>query len=59
MSSLPGALNFAETEADIVKKWTEEDSFRMQNKLSLERGDEVSNMFAVLHATISWWQTQL
>ena len=53
MSSLPGALNFAETEADIVKKWTEEDSFRMQNKLSLERGDEVSNMFAVLHATIS------
>ena len=36
------ALNFAETEEAIVKKWKDEDSFRLQNELSLERGDEVS-----------------
>jgi isoleucyl-tRNA synthetase len=41
MSSLPPALNFAETEEVICKKWAEEDSFQQQNKLSLERGDEV------------------
>mmetsp|Transcript_27550 Transcript_27550/g.57862 ORF Transcript_27550/g.57862 Transcript_27550/m.57862 type:complete len:1176 (+) Transcript_27550:83-3610(+) len=40
MSSLPPALNFAETEVDICKKWKEEDSFRQQNKLGEERGDE-------------------
>jgi len=40
MSSLPPTLNFAETEEEIVKKWKEEDSFRRQNELSLERGDE-------------------
>mmetsp|Transcript_3877 Transcript_3877/g.9228 ORF Transcript_3877/g.9228 Transcript_3877/m.9228 type:complete len:1170 (-) Transcript_3877:109-3618(-) len=39
MSSLPGALNFAEAEVDICKKWKEEDSFRQQNKLAEERGD--------------------
>ena len=42
MSSLPGALNFAEAEVDICKKWKEEDSFRQQNKLAEERGDAVS-----------------
>ncbi len=42
MSSLPPALNFPETEEEIVKKWKEEESFRLQNELSLERGDEVS-----------------
>ena len=41
MSSLPPALNFAESEEEICKKWKEEDTFRQQNKLSLERGDEV------------------
>eukprot|EP00339_Tiarina_fusa_P025632 CAMPEP_0117008832 /NCGR_PEP_ID=MMETSP0472-20121206/8199_1 /TAXON_ID=693140 ORGANISM="Tiarina fusus, Strain LIS" /NCGR_SAMPLE_ID=MMETSP0472 /ASSEMBLY_ACC=CAM_ASM_000603 /LENGTH=1165 /DNA_ID=CAMNT_0004710969 /DNA_START=103 /DNA_END=3600 /DNA_ORIENTATION=- len=40
MSSLPPALNFAETEEVICKKWKDEDSFQQQNKLSLERGDE-------------------
>jgi hypothetical protein len=44
MSSLPPALNFAETEEEIVKKWKDEDSFRLQNQLSLERGDEVRGM---------------
>jgi hypothetical protein len=47
MSSLPPALNFAETEEEIVKKWKDEDSFRLQNKLSLERGDEVRGMGGV------------
>ena len=42
MSSLPPALNFPETEEGICKKWKEEDSFRQQNKLSEERGDDVS-----------------
>lgn len=41
MSSLPPALNFSETEEEIVKKWKEENSFHRQNELSLERGDEV------------------
>ena len=41
MSSLPPALNFAEMEEDIVKKWKEEDAFHRQNQLSKERGDEV------------------
>jgi len=40
MSSLPPALNFAEMEEDIVKKWKEEDAFHRQNQLSKERGDE-------------------
>mmetsp|Transcript_45072 Transcript_45072/g.109047 ORF Transcript_45072/g.109047 Transcript_45072/m.109047 type:complete len:1165 (+) Transcript_45072:75-3569(+) len=40
MSSLPPALNFAETEEGIVKKWKEENSFHRQNELSIERGDE-------------------
>ena len=42
MSSLPPALNFAEAEVEICKKWKEEDSFHQQNKLAEERGDEVS-----------------
>mmetsp|Transcript_3800 Transcript_3800/g.9971 ORF Transcript_3800/g.9971 Transcript_3800/m.9971 type:complete len:1171 (+) Transcript_3800:129-3641(+) len=39
MSSLPPALNFADTEVEICKKWKEEDSFHQQNKLAEERGD--------------------
>jgi hypothetical protein len=42
MSSLPPTLNFSEAEEEICKKWKEEDTFRLQNKLSEERGDEVS-----------------
>jgi hypothetical protein len=48
MSSLPPALNFAETEVGICKKWKEEDSFHQQNKLAEERGDEVSLRFSSL-----------
>ena len=41
MASLPPALNFPETEEEICKKWKDEDTFRTQDRLSLERGDEV------------------
>jgi len=40
MSSLPPALNFADTEVEICKKWKEEDSFHQQDRLAEERGDE-------------------
>jgi len=40
MSSLPPALNFAKAEEEICKKWAEEETFKTQDKLSLERGDE-------------------
>lgn len=42
MSSLPPTMNFADVEVDICKKWQADDTFRLQNKLSEERGDEVS-----------------
>jgi hypothetical protein len=38
---LPPALNFSETEEEICRKWKDEDTFRMQNQLSVDRGDEV------------------
>lgn len=44
MSSLPPALNFAEAEVEICNKWKAEDSFRQQNKLAEERGDDVSRI---------------
>jgi len=40
MSSLPPALDFAKAEEDICAKWKEEDTFKGQNRLSEERGDE-------------------
>lgn len=42
MTSLPPALNFADAEEKICETWTEEDTFKTQDKLSLERGDDVS-----------------
>ena len=42
MSSLPPALNFANAEEEVCPKWAEEETFQTQDKLSLERGDEVS-----------------
>jgi hypothetical protein len=41
MSSLPGALDFSKTEEEICETWKKEDTFRNQNRLSLERNDEV------------------
>ncbi|KAG7348546.1 isoleucyl-tRNA synthetase [Nitzschia inconspicua] len=40
MASLPPTLNFSDAEEEICKKWKDEDTFRLQNKLSKERGDE-------------------
>mmetsp|Transcript_11749 Transcript_11749/g.21671 ORF Transcript_11749/g.21671 Transcript_11749/m.21671 type:complete len:1026 (+) Transcript_11749:42-3119(+) len=40
MASLPPTLNFSEAEEEICKKWKEDDTFRLQNKLSKERGDK-------------------
>ena len=45
MSSLPPALDFPAMELDLVKKWQESGTFQMQNKLSLERGDEVCRLY--------------
>mmetsp|Transcript_42557 Transcript_42557/g.102575 ORF Transcript_42557/g.102575 Transcript_42557/m.102575 type:complete len:1181 (-) Transcript_42557:155-3697(-) len=39
-SQLPPTLNFSETEEEICKKWKDEDSFQMQNQLSVDRGDD-------------------
>eukprot|EP00560_Eucampia_antarctica_P004551 CAMPEP_0197833640 /NCGR_PEP_ID=MMETSP1437-20131217/19651_1 /TAXON_ID=49252 ORGANISM="Eucampia antarctica, Strain CCMP1452" /NCGR_SAMPLE_ID=MMETSP1437 /ASSEMBLY_ACC=CAM_ASM_001096 /LENGTH=1171 /DNA_ID=CAMNT_0043437819 /DNA_START=90 /DNA_END=3602 /DNA_ORIENTATION=+ len=40
MSNLPPNLNFAKAEEEICKRWTAESTFKTQDKLSLERGDE-------------------
>ena len=42
MANLPPAMNFADAEENIVKKWKDEETFKVQDKLALERGDEVS-----------------
>ena len=44
MASLPPALDFPKTEEDICAKWAEEETFKNQDKLALERGDEVNNI---------------
>jgi isoleucyl-tRNA synthetase len=49
MSSLPPALNFADTEVEICKKWKEEDSFHQQNKLAEDGGDDVSRFFRLVN----------
>lgn len=41
-SSLPPALDFSAAEEEICAQWAEEETFKNQDKLSLERGDEVS-----------------
>ena len=41
MSSLPPALDFAKAEEAICAKWAEEGTFKTQDKLGKERGDEV------------------
>lgn len=42
MSSLPPALDFAKAEEAICEKWEKEETFKTQDRLALERGDEVS-----------------
>ncbi len=41
MSFLAPALDFAKAEEEVCDKWAKEDTFKTQNKLSEERGDEV------------------
>eukprot|EP00566_Odontella_aurita_P004184 CAMPEP_0113545400 /NCGR_PEP_ID=MMETSP0015_2-20120614/11240_1 /TAXON_ID=2838 /ORGANISM="Odontella" /LENGTH=1181 /DNA_ID=CAMNT_0000445761 /DNA_START=46 /DNA_END=3591 /DNA_ORIENTATION=+ /assembly_acc=CAM_ASM_000160 len=40
MANLPPALDFAKAEEEICQKWKDEDTFKSQNRLSEERGDE-------------------
>ncbi|KAL3789736.1 hypothetical protein HJC23_006729 [Cyclotella cryptica] len=40
MASLPPALDFPKTEEVICAKWAEENTFKKQDELALERGDE-------------------
>jgi isoleucyl-tRNA synthetase len=40
MSSLPPALDFVKAEEEVCQKWSEESTFKTQNRLSEERGDE-------------------
>ena len=42
MSNLPPALDFAKTEEEICATWAEENTFKNQDALSLDRGDKVS-----------------
>ncbi len=42
MSSLAGNIDFAKTEEEVCVKWKEENTFRTQDRLSKDRGDEVS-----------------
>lgn len=48
MSSLPPALNFVKAEEEVCQKWSEENTFKTQNRLSEERGDEVCYMFSFI-----------
>lgn len=41
MASLPPTLDFSKMEESICDKWEKEESFKTQDKLSMERGDEV------------------
>jgi hypothetical protein len=50
MSSLPPALDFTAMEEEICLKWKTEDSFKMQDKLSLERGDKVRSCCVIAAA---------
>jgi len=40
MANLPGALDFAKTEEEICAKWAAEETFKKQDSLSIDRGDE-------------------
>jgi hypothetical protein len=42
MSSLPSKLDFPKVEEETCAKWKEEGTFKTQDRLSEERGDEVS-----------------
>ncbi len=41
MSSFPSKLDFPKAEEEVCEKWKNEDTFKTQNRLSEDRGDEV------------------
>jgi hypothetical protein len=41
MANLPPALDFSKMEETICEKWEKEQTFKAQDRLSQERGDEV------------------
>jgi hypothetical protein len=41
MASLPPTLNFSAAEEEICARWAKEGTFKAQDRLSQERGDEV------------------
>jgi len=41
MSSLPGNIDFPAMEEELCEQWKRENTFQVQDKLCLERGDEV------------------
>lgn len=46
MSSLPPTMDFAKAEEEVCEKWKKEDTFKTQDRLSLERGDKVRSPIA-------------
>lgn len=52
MASLPPALDFPKTEEEICAKWEEENTFKKQDELALERGDEVCFLSLMLHICV-------
>ena len=52
MASLPPALDFPKTEEEICAKWAEENTFKKQDELALERGDEVRYLSSMLHICV-------
>lgn len=61
MASLPPALDFPKTEEEICAKWAEEQTFKKQDELALERGDEVRSFSYCVVSTrlllrfFLWW----
>ncbi len=53
MSSLSTRPDFAQEEEAICEKWKNEDTFKTQNRLSEERGDEVC-LVALTHLEIMY-----
>mmetsp|Transcript_47926 Transcript_47926/g.70957 ORF Transcript_47926/g.70957 Transcript_47926/m.70957 type:complete len:1172 (+) Transcript_47926:169-3684(+) len=45
MATLPPNLKFAETEEEICAKWSEEETFKTQDRLSKDRGDKVYTFY--------------
>jgi hypothetical protein len=41
MASLPPTLDFSKMEESICEKWEKEETFKAQDRLSIERKDEV------------------